>query len=470
MTNTTRFAPSPTGHLHIGGARTALLSWLFAQKLNGQFVLRIEDTDTARSKQEYTDSILQSLSWLDLKYDNTPIHQSDRYAHYQKIAHQLVQDGKAYYCYTTPDELNQKRQAYKDSTGHDGYQYDRFWRDNTQIPPQGIMPSIRIKSPLDGFTQWKDIIKGKISIPNQQIDDFVILRSDGSPTYNFCVVVDDADMGITHVIRGDDHINNTPKQIQIYQALNKDIPFFGHVPLILNMDGSKQSKRVAIDVSDDSQILPMTHLNYYQDKGFLPDAIMNYLLLISCNHVSKEVFTKVEFVDMFSFDKLGKTPIKFDLQKLIWLNQQHIKKLNTKDFQDITLSLIHQNINQFNDSYFLQTDSLNWQAIQKAVCDRSKTTHDFIKILQPLTSIKDNYKNYPDFLQSLSSWADDTKTSSDYLVFLKNYAKDNKIDTNSFLKDLRLNLFNNCIIPIHDVLAFIGPTNLEICQSKKHKI
>lgn len=240
----TRFAPSPTGHLHIGGARTAIISWLISEKLNGQFNLRIEDTDTLRSKEEYTNSIINSLNWLDIKAVNEPIYQSKRYKLYQEIAYKLVQDGLAYYCYSTSEELDNQRQQYKTLNGHDGWKYDRKWRDKkaTDDIKYRVKPSIRLKLPLDGSVAWNDLTRGGIEIPNTQLDDFIILRSDGSPTYNFCVVVDDSDMGITHVIRGDDHINNTPKQIHIYNALNKNIPIFGHIPLILNIDGSESHR------------------------------------------------------------------------------------------------------------------------------------------------------------------------------------------------------------------------------------
>ncbi len=454
----TRFAPSPTGNLHIGGARTAILSWLFAKKLNGHFVLRIEDTDQERSKPEYTQSILKSLDWLDLKYDSGPFYQSQRYARYQELAHELVRQGKAYYCYSTSDELNQKRQDFKALHGHDGYQYDKFWRDNNDTPPVGVMPSIRLKLPSLGSVSWKDIIKGKISIPNQQIDDFVILRSDGSPTYNFCVVVDDSDMKITHVLRGDDHINNTPKQIHIYQALNRDLPSFGHVPLILNMDGSKQSKRdnVLEQNINDGQLLPMTNLNYYQDNGILPQAIINYLLLISFNNVKDEIFTKEEFVDMFSFDKLGKNPIKFDLQKLIWINQKHMRKMTTDDFVSCVGDLIG-----------FDKDLLRWDFIQSSVTSRAKTTQDFKKILAPIQEIKNNVKNYSKFWNDLSDFADDMKSPVDYLVFIKQYSIDNQINSDEFMKNLRMNLFNGCVLPIHEVIGFLGVHHIKSMQLQK---
>lgn len=436
----TRFAPSPTGHLHIGGARTAIISWLIAQKLEGQFALRIEDTDTVRSKPEYTQSIMKSLEWLDIKHDEGPIYQTQRYSRYQEAAHQLIEKGLAYFCYATQEELNAQRQLYKDQTGHDGWKYDRKWRDSAAVIPQGITPSIRLKVPLEDSVTWNDLTKGEISIPNNQLDDFIILRSDGSPTYNFCVVVDDSDMGISHVIRGDDHINNTPKQIHIYNALGKSVPVFGHIPLILNIDGSKQSKSSG-----------STSVNYYKDMGILPEAITNYLLLVSCNDIGKEIFTKNEFVELFELNKLGANPIKFDLDKLLWINQQYLKVLPKVDF--VTEVLAQLETTDHKDMLCAK----NWDYIMPGVLERSKTTKDFKDLVTPaIFWNKDGLINplIREAMEYVLAQQDFTPTAIH--DNLKAWTELKGLKFGELMKPLRNEMFNDLKLPIAEVLAFIG--------------
>lgn len=469
----TRFAPSPTGNLHIGSARTAIVSWLISKKLDGTFLLRIEDTDQERSKPEYTKNMLDSLEWLGLGYDEGPYYQTQRFERYQQAALDLVKQGKAYYCYSTPEELNKEREEYKAKHGHDGWKYTGKWRDFKGTPPAGVKPVIRLSVNIDGATQWNDLVKGGISFPNTQLDDFIIMRSDGSPTYNFCVVVDDSDMNVSHVIRGEDHVSNTPKQIHIYKALGKDIPVFGHVPLILNLDGSKQSKREnANEVKDDDgQLMPMTNLTYYKNKGILPEAMINYLLLITCNDLPKEVFTKEEFVDLFKLDKLGNTPIKFDLNKLVWLNQQHMKLMTTYSFME---KLSEQLVDWAGKNNTDVADSLeiDFPVLQNAIVERSKTTNDFIKLVEPVLNVDFNaIKNNALIKEAFENVVklEDFNATSIYESF-KSFVTEKGLKVGDLMKPLRVEVFNNLTLPIAEAMQAIGKEKFEkALQQKKLK-
>lgn len=469
----TRFAPSPTGNLHIGSARTAIVSWLISKKLDGKFLLRIEDTDLERSKPEYTQNMLDSLKWLNLEYDEGPYYQTQRFDRYKEAALDLVKKGKAYYCYSTPEELAKEREDYKTIHGHDGWKYNGKWKDFKGTPPKGVKPVIRLSVPFDGMTQWNDLVKGGISIPNKQMDDFIIMRSDGSPTYNFCVVVDDSDMKVSHVIRGEDHVSNTPKQIQIYKALDKDIPVFGHVPLILNLDGSKQSKREnANEVkNDDGQLLPMTNLTYYKNKGILPEAMINYLLLITCNDLPKEVFTKEEFVELFKLDKLGNTPIKFDLNKLVWLNQQHMKLMSNNEFMDILNSQI---INWHKDNNKQEIDLINidFTLLKSGIIERAKTTQDFIKLVEPLLNVNLSAIKNNDLIKESFERIIKLDDFSSAVIYedMKALVTEKGLKVGDLMKPLRLEVFNNLTLPIADAIQAIGKEQFErILQSKKMK-
>ena len=446
----TRFAPSPTGHLHIGGARTAIISWLIAEKFNGEFVLRIEDTDAVRSKPEYTTSIMKSLEWLSIEHSGNPVYQSQRYDRYKAAAEDLVKQGLAYYCYSTPEDLAEQRQAYKDRTGHDGWKYDRKWRDSVETPPAGVTPVIRLKVPVDGSIVWNDLTKGGISIPNSQLDDFIILRSDGSPTYNFCVVVDDSDMGMSHVIRGDDHINNTPKQIHIYNALGKKVPVFGHIPLILNIDGSKQSKSSG-----------STSVNYYKDMGILPEAITNYLLLISCNDIGKEIFTKEEFVQLFDLNKLGATPIKFDLDKLLWINQQYLKNLNKDDFLLALLPQINSSEDMGSLHYINTLAQKPWEYIMPGILERSKTLNDFKDLVMPVLEWNKAGINQPIVKEAMEYMLSKEEfTPVSIHDDLKAWTEQQGLKFGELMKPLRSQMFPDMKLPIAEVLAFIGKEEL----------
>lgn len=312
----TRFAPSPTGFIHLGNLRSALYPWAFARANQGDFILRIEDTDQERSSQEAVDVIIEGMSWLGLDVDEGPIYQMQRMDRYREVIAQMLKDGLAYYCYMSEEALNALRD--KQMANKEKPRYDGTWRPEAgkQLPaiPEGVKPVIRFKNPIGGSVIWKDAVKGEIEISNDELDDLVIARPDGTPTYNFCVVVDDLDMKITHVIRGDDHVNNTPRQINILKALGAQPPVYAHLPTVLNEQGEKMSKRNgAMSVRD------------YQKAGYMPEAILNYLARLGWAHGDAEVFTKEQFVSWFDLDHLGKSPAQHNPEKLIWLNHHYIQ-------------------------------------------------------------------------------------------------------------------------------------------------
>lgn len=313
MSVVTRFAPSPTGFLHVGGARTALYSWLYAKSKGGKFVLRIEDTDIERSTEEAKQAILDGMQWLGLNEDIGPIYQTDRFERYQEIIQQLLSEGKAYKCFMPSAELDAIREQQK--AKGEKPRYPGTWRDRDDHPT-GEPFVIRFKNPLDGSVVFEDHVRGKIEIANSELDDLIIQRSDGTPTYNFCVVVDDWDMGISHVVRGEDHINNTPRQINILKALDAPIPDYAHVSMILGDDGKKLSKRHgAVSVMQ------------YRDDGYLPQAVLNYLVRLGWSHGDQEVFSVDEMIELFSLDAIGQSASAFNTDKLVWLNQHYIKEL-----------------------------------------------------------------------------------------------------------------------------------------------
>lgn len=308
----TRFAPSPTGYLHIGGARTALFSWAFARRHGGKFVLRIEDTDLERSTAQSTQAILDGMAWLGLDYDEGPFYQMQRLARYHVVAEHLLNSDKAYFCYASKEELDAMRERQR-ATGLKP-RYDGRWRDSKQTPPSGVKPVVRLKNPLDGEVTFNDLVKGEITVANSELDDLVLLRADGVPTYNFGVVIDDLDMNITHVIRGDDHVNNTPRQMNILKALGAPLPQYAHVPMILGSDGERLSKRHgAVSVMQ------------YREDGYLPEALINYLARLGWSHGDEEIFSREQLVEWFDLSSINRSPGKFNPEKLQWLNQQYLK-------------------------------------------------------------------------------------------------------------------------------------------------
>ena len=317
MSIRTRFAPSPTGYLHIGGVRTALFCWLYAKAKGGEFILRVEDTDQARSTQQSVDAIIEGMRWIALDYDEGPIFQSDRFGRYRTIANQLLDENNAYRCYCSKEELDEVRESQRQRGLKP--RYDRRCRDRVDVPGGQVESVIRFRTPLEGTVSFNDAVRGPISIQNEELDDPVIVRPDGTPTYNFTVVVDDIDMEISHVIRGDDHINNTPRQINIFRALDAPIPIFAHVPMIVGGDGQRLSKRHgAVSVLQ------------YRDDGYLPEALRNYLVRLGWSSGDQEIFSLEEMIEKFDIAGVGRAASTFDIQKLRWLNQHYIKESDTE--------------------------------------------------------------------------------------------------------------------------------------------
>jgi len=326
MTVRTRFAPSPTGMLHIGGARTALFSWLYARHHGGQFVLRIEDTDRERSTDEATQVILDGLKWLGLDWDEEPVFQASRQAEHVRAVEQLLEKGHAYRCYCSREELDNMREAQR-AAGKKPM-YDGRCRHRSDQPDDQPYV-IRFRSPDDGETIVHDMVLGEVSFPNAELDDLILLRSDGTPTYNLAVVIDDAAMGITHVVRGSDHLNNTPRQIQLYQALGLPTPQFAHIPLIHGPDGAKMSKRHG-----------SVAITEYREQGYLPEAVTNYLARLGWSHGDEEVFSREQLIELFDLTQVGKAAARFDQQKLDWLNGHYLRQANPADLVDEVTRLL----------------------------------------------------------------------------------------------------------------------------------
>jgi glutamyl-tRNA synthetase len=332
----TRFAPSPTGFLHIGGARTALFSWAFARKHQGEFILRIEDTDVARSTPEAVQAILDGMNWLGLSWDEGPFYQMQRMDRYKEIIQKMLVDGSAYLCYSTKEELDDLREAQMQAGQKP--RYDGRWRpeEGKELPsiPAGVEPVVRFKNPKSGLVEWTDLVKGHIAISNEELDDLIIARGDGTPTYNFCVVVDDWEMGITQVIRGDDHVNNTPRQINMLKALGANIPQYAHLSMILGDDGQKLSKRHgAVSV-----------MQYHED-GYLPEAVLNYLGRLGWSHGDDEIFSITQFCEWFDLDHITPSAAQFNTDKLNWLNSHYIKQADLAYLsQDIAQRLLLKDI------------------------------------------------------------------------------------------------------------------------------
>ncbi len=355
MTVKTRFAPSPTGYLHIGGARTALFSWLYAKRHQGKFVLRIEDTDRERSTQEAVDVILEGMQWLGLHHDEGPFFQTQRMDRYKEVIQKLLDDGYAYQCYCSKEELEAMREA--QMAKKEKARYDRRCRDLDTPPPgkEGIEPVIRFKTRLDGEIVINDHVKGRIVIKNEELDDLIIARGDGTPTYNLVVVIDDLDMGMTHIIRGDDHLNNTPRQINILKAMGAPIPEYAHLPMILDEKGAKLSKRHGA-----------ANLLNYRDEGYLPDALLNYLVRLGWSHGDQEIFSVDEMIELFELDDINKSASAINPEKLLWLNQHYIKKSDAEYVaRHLDWHMQKQGINTDNGPAL--TD------VVKALSERSKT-------------------------------------------------------------------------------------------------
>lgn len=457
----TRFAPSPTGFLHIGGARTALFSWAYAKKNNGTFILRVEDTDVERSTQESVDSILHAMDWLGLDYAEGPFYQMQRMERYKQVIQQMLADGSAYYCYCSREELDVMREEQR--ARGDKPRYDRRCRDLTH-PRAGVTPVVRFKNPIDGIVAWDDLVKGRIEIANSELDDLIIARSDGTPTYNFCVVVDDLDMKITHVTRGDDHVNNTPRQINILRALGATPPLYAHLPMILRDDGQKMSKR-----RDPVSVMQ------YRDMGILPEALLNYLARLCWGHGDDEVFSIEQFVEWFDLDNISASPARFDMKKLFWVNAQHIKTLSNEQLlallndakwnaetPEVTFAstfaerLAAFDINAILDLVRARSDNLNAIAAEVAYFyqPRTPSADDSAKHLTEDAQLILN--KFANSLESLSEWSLDAIKSA-----IKEFCATQNVKMPQLGMPLRLKLCGTTQTPSFDAVIYIlGKNNV----------
>ncbi len=359
-----RFAPSPTGHLHIGSVRTALFNWLFAKHHDGIFILRIEDTDRSRSTEEFLEAIMAGMRWLGFDWDKGPYRQTDRFDIYRDYVHKLLERGSAYHCYCSPEELEQRRR--ENLAKGKSPKYDGRCREQKEAV-KDLKPAVRFKMPLSGQTEINDLIKGKIIFENKQLDDLIIMRSDGTPTYNFVVVVDDIDMKITHVIRGDDHLNNTPKQVHIYRAFGCEPPFFAHLPMILGSDRARLSKRHGA-----------LSFDLYREKGYLPEALINYLARLGWAYGDQEIFSREELIEKFSLENVGKSPAVFNPEKLIWLNSQYLKNTTSEKLSDLVMPFLAKS------GIVKKGESIDKEWLSKAITTLKERTTTLVELAHSL--------------------------------------------------------------------------------------
>lgn len=446
-----RFAPSPTGMLHIGGARTALFNWLFAKHHGGQCYLRIEDTDFGRSTHEAIDKIFESLQWLGLSFDGDVIFQSKRIERHQEVAHDLVKKGKAYYCYCSPEELEQMREEARNNKQRVGY--NGFWRDrNPDLAPDGVQPVIRLKMPQTGETIIQDLVQGDVKVQNQQLDDMVLLRADGTPTYMLSVVVDDHDMDITHIIRGDDHLNNAFRQYYLYVACGWNVPRFAHIPLIHGQDGAKLSKRHGAVGTD-----------AYQELGILPKTMRNYLLRLGWSHGDDEIISTDQAIEWFDLGHVGKSPSRFDVDKLLYLNAHYIKNMANNELLGYIETLLKQYDNISLNDPFKERLLKGMQGLK----ERAKTLMELkegskIYCMHPKLSemgqlkltekSKDLLNAAFNFLKNIDFSNQDTLQSD-----LRTFAEDNQIKLGVIAMDLRIALTGHTVSPnLFEVMFILG--------------
>ena len=448
----TRFAPSPTGLLHIGGVRTALFSWAYARKLGGKFVLRIEDTDLERSTPESVAAIMDGMHWVNLDYDEGPFYQMQRMDRYKEVIAQLLASHHAYLCYTSREELDALR-AEQEARGEKP-RYDRRWRPEAGkvLPsiPADVQPVVRFKTPLDGVIAWDDAVKGRIEISATELDDLIIARPDGTPTYNFCVVVDDWDMAISHVIRGDDHVNNTPRQIVIYQALGAKVPVFAHLPMIHNDQGQKLSKRRdAVSVVD------------YDKMGFLPEALLNYLARLGWGHGDDEFFTMEQFVEWFDLKDVSASPSRFDREKLLWLNAQHMKAAAPARLAPLVQRfLLEKGIDTANGPLLADVVGLLRERVQTLV-ELADQAEYFYRPLDPTAEVVEKHLT-PDDEVRLQFFAEGVARLSTWdqpslAQFIKEFVKQQEVKMPQVGMPLRAKLCGTLQTPSVDaVLALLG--------------
>jgi len=453
----TRFAPSPTGYLHIGGGRTALFSWLYARRHNGRFLLRIEDTDRERSTDAAIEAIFEGLRWLGLEWDGEVTHQFARQARHREVAEELMRQGKAYYCYASPQELEEMREKAK----AEGLpiRYDGRWRDrDPSEAPEGVKPVIRFKSPNEGETIVRDHVMGDVRFANEQLDDLIIVRSDGTPTYNLSVVVDDHDMGVTHIIRGDDHLTNAGRQSQIYAAMGWDIPEFAHVPLIHGPDGAKLSKRhgaLGVDA--------------YRDMGYLPEAMRNYLARLGWSHGDDEIFSTEQAIEWFDLDHIGRSPSRFDFAKLESLNGHYIREKDDTLLADETIELM-RHLGHWTDGGNFGADfRTKLIAAMAGIKERAKTLLDvakgaeFLRAKRPLaldanaaklldTDARALLARLVPGLEALDGWV-----ASDIEAAVRAFAEAEDLKLGKVAQPLRAAATGSSVSPpIFDVLATLG--------------
>jgi glutamyl-tRNA synthetase len=417
----TRFAPSPTGYLHIGGIRTALFSWAYAKKNKGKFILRIEDTDIERSSPEAIETIKAGMKWLKLNHDGQIFYQTQRIERYKELINLLIEQGDAYCCYTSKEDLDKLREIQLKAGQKP--KYDGRWRpeEGKKLPtiPEIIQPVIRFKTPQNGEIKWKDMVKGEIIIKNEELDDLIIARSDGTPTYNFCVVADDWDMKVTHVIRGDDHINNTPRQINLLKALNAPIPQYAHLSMILADDGQKLSKRYGA-----------ASVMKYRDDGYLPEAVINYLARLGWSHGDDEIFSADQLSDWFDFDHVTSSAAQFDQEKLDWINNYYIKNMAaTKLSELIKPKLIDAKVETINDELLINAIKL-YQDREKNLNLFSEDILFFFKEVNPTEDLKAKHldEKSKSLVQVFINQLDGLDwTIEDINSFIKEFVKKQKI-------------------------------------------
>lgn len=450
MTIRTRFAPSPTGFLHIGGARTALFSWAYAKHNDGKFILRIEDTDVERSTQESVDSIIHAMDWLGLGYDEGPFYQMQRMERYKEVIQQMIANGTAYYCYCSKEELDQMREEQMATKQKPRYNRKCLNNHNHDTSRQ---PVVRFKNPTDGVVAWDDLVKGRIEIANSELDDLIIARSDGTPTYNFCVVVDDWDMGITHVTRGDDHVNNTPRQINILQALGAPVPQYAHLPMILRDDGQKMSKR-----RDPVSVMQ------YKDMGILPEALLNYLSRLCWGHGDDEVFSIEQFVEWFQLDNISPSPARFDMKKLFWVNAQHIKatandKLLALIQPELTTRGIDTNeldVNAILELVKTRGDNLNAITNEVAYFYQPQTANDEDVVKHLTVEAQEILVKFAKAISSLNDWSLDVIKAT-----IKEFCATENIKMPQLGMPLRLKLCGTTQTPSFDaVINILGKSRV----------
>ena len=452
----TRFAPSPTGALHIGGVRTALFNWLYSKNQNGTFHLRIEDTDKERSKDEYKIQIIKSLKWIGIEHDGEEYIQSTKIDDHIKVANELLKNGYAYKCYCSEEEINEQKKRAKQKKMP--YIYNRKWRDaDEKNAPKNINPVIRFKSKIDGNTILKDLVQGDVEIENNTIEDFIILRNDGTPTYNLSATVDDHQMGMTHIIRGDDHKINTFKQMQIYLAMSWDLPQFAHIPLIHTIDGKKLSKRDSSSTLDD-----------YSKIGIIPDALRNYLLRLGWSYQDKEIFTLNESIKLFNLEGVGKSPSKLDMNRILSMNEHYIKTINENDLYinlEKYCEIFKEKINPEKvekiklSLYFLKNKAKTLEDIfnnsKYIITDDVEFNEDDLKLIDEKSK-----KIIGEFENEIKSLEILTRDNLEPIV--NNIIKNNKINFKGLGQPLRVALTGSKFGPgLYDIIMSLGKSDVE---------